>query len=389
MVSVFPSLTNVAVGALLRGVFDAVPDGYEALHVDSASGEIRGGFSDPTSESTMSPLHGRPHGLLAHMAVYFLRRPLVYGEIHWITHQFLASGKPWLAYVPGTDGVGHCDGRAALARAFHDVCRAIVEARDEHRRRRGVSPGVVVCSDHGMAFGRMKHLDTRALADRLRVAGFRPGERGNDGVMLVAYGDVGGGVVYAEPSRAVEVATIVADAPGVDVAFGRDDDSCVAFARRRDVESARIRWREDRYAYELLHGDPLAYARIWESLRQSGLLENGWARDRDLFAASWAHAYPDALARVHHGMEDIVRMPAPVLFSMKQGWTYGPPLTHLGAEIIGGQVGTHGALTAGESLGFAACTDGDEPDAWRAVPALRPHEVLAPWRALVRAGAVV
>jgi hypothetical protein len=116
-------------------------------------------------------------------------------------------------------------------------------------------------------------------------------------------------------------------------------------------------------------------------------LENDWASDADLFAASWSEAYPDALARVRHGMEDLVRTPAPVLFSMKQSWTYGPPLTHLGAEIIGGQVATHGALTADESLGFAACTNEDEPEAWHRAPALRPEQVLRPWRELVRAGA--
>jgi hypothetical protein len=59
----------------------------------------------------------------------------------------------------------------------------------------------------------------------------------------------------------------------------------------------------------------------------------------------------------------------------------------LGAEIIGGQVATHGALAAEESLGFAACSEEDEPDSWRDAPALRPHEVLRPWRELVRAGA--
>jgi hypothetical protein len=237
-----------------------------------------------------------------------------------------------------------------------------------------------------MSFGRMKHLDTRELADRLRSAGFRPGERGSDGVTLVAYGDVGGGVVYTEPSRAVEVAAIVAEAPGVDVAFGRDDEGCTAFARRHHLESARIRWRDDLYAYDPVHGDPIHYLRAWERLRREGRLQGNWARDADLFAATWTESYPDALARVRHGMEDIVRTPAPVLFSMKPTWTYGPPLTHLGAEVLGGQVATHGALAAEESLGFAMCSEGDEPASWRDAPALRPHEVLRPWRDLVRAG---
>jgi hypothetical protein len=387
MVSVFPSLTNVAVGALLRGVFDEVPEGYEALYLDTASGAVRGGFSDPESDTTMSPLHGRPRGLLGHVAVYFLRRPLVYGQIHWITHQFLASRKPWLAYVPATDGVGHFGGRAALVRAFEDICAAVTAARDEHERRTGVTPGIVVCSDHGMSFARMRHLDTRELAQRLHRAGFRPGERGRDGVMLVAYGDVGGGVVYCEPSRAVEVAAVVADTPGVDIAFGRNDEGCTGFARRDELESARILWREDRYSYRPIHGDPLGYLPAWETLRSDGRVNDDWAGDTDLFAATWSETYPDALARVRHGMEDIVRRPAPVLFSMKPTWTYGPPLTHLGAEIIGGQEATHGALGAEESLGFATCSEDDEPEAWRAAPALRPHEVLRPWRELVRAGA--
>jgi len=387
MVSVFPSLTNVAVSALLRGVFDDVPEGYEALYLDAESGEVRGGFSDPLSDATMSPLHGRLRGLLAHVAVYFLRRPLVYGQIHWITRQFLASGKPWLAYVPATDGVGHFGGRAALVRAFDDVCSAVVAARDEHQRRTGVLPGVVLCSDHGMSFARMRHLDTRELADRLRSAGFRAGEMGPDGVMLVAYGDVGGGVVYCDPSRAVEVAAAVADAPGIDVAFGRDDEGCTVFAKRDELEIARIRWRERHYAYEPIHGDPLLYKRAWDGLRSDGRLSNDWADDADVFAATWSETYPDALARVRHGLEDIVRRPAPVLFSMKPTWTYGPPLTHLGAELIGGQEATHGALGVEESLGFAMCSEGDEPDGWRAAPALRPQEVLRPWRELVRAGA--
>jgi hypothetical protein len=387
MVSVFPSLTNVAVSALLRGVFDEVPEGYEALYLDAESGSVRGGFTDPGSEATLSPLHGRMRGLLGHVAVYFLRRPLVYGQIHWITHRFLTSTGPLLAYVPATDGVGHFSGRAALVRAFDDICTALVTARDELERKTGMTPGIVVCSDHGLSFARMRHLDTGELAECLRTAGFRPGERGRDGAMLVAYGDVGGGVVYCEPSRAVEVATIVAEAPGVDVAFGRDDEGCTVFAQRDTLEIARILWREDYYSYRPLHGDPLGYLRVWNALVSEGHVSDGWVRDADLFAATWSENYPDALARVRHGMEDIVRRPAPVLFSMKPAWTYGPPLTHLGAEIIGGQKATHGALGAEESLGFVTCSEADVPETWRGAPALRPREVLRPWRELVRAGA--
>ena len=63
----------------------------------------------------------------------------------------------------------------------------------------------------------------------------------------------------------------------------------------------------------------------------------------------------------HHGLElfavarqsrcgiaklatDLVEFPAPVLFSMGSGYTYGPALTHAGSTLLGGQVGTHGGL---------------------------------------------
>lgn len=387
MISVFPSLTNVAVSALLAGVFDQRPPGYEALYVDAGSGDVRGGYTDPASEAALAPLHGRPRGFLAHVAVYVLRRPLVYGQIHWITRQFLQGARPWLAYVPATDGVAHFDGRTALARSFHDICNAVTAARMEYRRRNGVLPGVVMCSDHGMAFGRLRHLETAAMAHALRDGGFRVGEKGERGVRLIAYGDVGGGVVYGARERAVEVAEIVSRVQGVDVAFGRDGDGCTAFAMRSTLESARLRWRGERYAYEPIQGDPLAYAPVWDELRRSGRADDGWVGDEDLLAATWMQRYPDALARVRHGMEDVVRNPAPVLFSMRETWTYGPPLTHIGAEFMGGQVATHGALTAAESLGFATCSEDDEPEAWRAAPALRPEQVLRPWRPLVRAGA--
>jgi hypothetical protein len=387
MISVVPSLTNVAVGALLGGVFDEVPMGYEARYLDPSTRELRGGFHDPRSEAAMAHLHGRAKGFLEHMAVYLLRGALAYGQVHWITHAFVRAGKPWLAYVPATDGVAHFGGRTGLRRSFLAICKAVREAREEHRRRTGALPGVVMCSDHGMAFGRFAHLSTSELQRRLDEAGFPSGPPVGGGAALVAYGDVGGGIVYVDPSRAAAAAEVVAGAAGVDVAFGRDGDGCVAIAMRDGRPSrARISWRGDHYRYDTLDGDPLGYGDVWDALGRERKLEDGWARDADLRRAAATHAYPDALARVRHGLLDIVRSPAPVLFSMKATWTYGPALTHAAAELMGGQFGTHGSLAAAESVGFAICDDADEPAQWRDFPALRPHEVLRPWRALVRAG---
>ncbi len=386
VVSVFPSLTHVAVASLLRGVFDERPPGYEARWYDPTDGRIRGGFSDPESEGPMAHFRARPHGLLGHLGVYFLRGLLAQGQIRWITHRFRREGGPWLGYLAATDGVGHFSGRPGLARAFRDVCAQLRTLREEQARRIGTLPEVVLCSDHGMAFGTLGHLAAKELETRLEAAGFRPGAMGPDGVALVPYGDVGGGVVYAHPERAAQVAEAVASAPGVDVAFGRSPGGALAFGQRGPMTRARLRWRDGLYRYEAETGDPLGYLPVWEALARAGRLADGWVEDEHLFAATWSHAYPDALARVRHGLEDLVEKPAPVLFSMGDDCTYGPALTHAGARLLGGQLGTHGGLSRAQSLGFAACTDAGS-DPWPATPALRPEQVLRPWGDRVRAAA--
>jgi hypothetical protein len=395
-VSVFPSLTEVAVPSLLRGIFSERPPGYESRYYHPPSGEIRGGFSDPASDAAMSPFRARPRGLLAHAAVYLLRGQLAYAQIRWITHRFQQEGGPWLGYLSATDGVGHFSGREGLARAFRDIALRVNQLRLEialrvnqlrleHQRQHGVLPGVVLCSDHGMSFGPLDHLAESTLADRLTGAGFRVGGRGHHRVVLVPYGDVGAGVVHVERESAPEVATAVASAPGVDLAFARVEGGCLVFGMREGLERARIRWRGGSYRYEAEYGDPLSYAGVWRKLDQAGKLHDGWADDPELFALSWSHPYPDALARVRCGLEDLVQYPASVLFSMRDDWTFGPALTHAGARLIGGQVGTHGALTSAQSIGFAAVTE-DGGDPWAGAPALRPEDVFGPWRELVRAG---
>jgi hypothetical protein len=346
-------------------------------------------------EAAFEGLRARPRGILAVAALYVLRGPLAHAQIRWITHRFRREGGPWLGYLSATDAVGHFDGRAGLVRAFRDIAGAVHAARLEHRREHGILPGAVLCSDHGMAFaeGELHHLSAHALGERLAHAGFRLGEGGARGAVLVPFGDVGAGVVHVDPRRAEEAAAVIAEAPGVDLVFAREEraatDGEEGFGVLGDAGAtrARVRWRDERCRYVRERGDPLGYTPVWEELEREGRLREGMVHDADLFAATWRHRYPDALARVRHGLSDLVLHPAPVLFSMRDGWTYGPALTHAGGRLLGGVIGTHGSLSAAQSVGFAAATeDGGEPDPWPGAPALRPAQVFRPWAARVRAG---
>lgn len=382
-VSVFPSLTEVAVPALLRNIFPAKPPGYEARYYDPTRGEVHGHPGDARSDEAISSLRARPRGFLPTAAMYVLRARLSYAQIRWITHRFRQEGGPWLGYLSATDGVAHFSGRDALRGALRDIAASVDEARREHERLHGTLPGAVLCSDHGMAFGPVEHLDASALAARLAEAGIEVGSSGRDGAVLAPCGDVGAGAVHCDPSRALEVARVVADAPGVEFAFGHFEGGCVVFGARPDASCAQVRWQDGSYRYEPQRGDPLAYAKVFSSLEERGMLEGGWASDELLFSETWSHPYPYALPRVHRAFEDLVQYPAHVLFSMRDTWTYGPTFTHATARLVGGLVGNHGAITSTQTLGFAAVTE-DCADPWHAAAALRPEDVFRPWRELVR-----
>ncbi|MDJ0789919.1 MAG: hypothetical protein QNK05_24240 [Myxococcota bacterium] len=393
MVAVFPSLTDVAVPALLRGVFPVQPPGYEARYYDPERGEVCGHPGDPEVEEATAPLRARPQGFLGTAAIYLLRSSLSYAQIRWITHRFRVEGGPWLGYLSATDGVAHFDGREALGEALRDVARQVDQARGDYAREHGELPGAVLCSDHGMSFGRLDHLESSLIATLLTRAGFQVGVPGRDGVMLAPCGDVGAGVAHCDPSRSVEVAGAIARAPGVALCFARTPSGCLVFRPRPDgsLETARISWRGDHLRYEPdatagIPGDPLDHRIVFDGLAARGVLRDGWAPDRELFAASADHALPDAIGRIRSAFVDLVQYPANVLFSMHDAWSTGPALTHYGTSLIGGQVGTHGAITRAASLGFAAASD-DRADPWPHRPYLRPTDVFAPFRDRVRAGA--
>ncbi len=382
MISVFPSLTNVAVPALLGGVLEVRPPGYEARHYHPPSGEIRGGFSDPSSESGMHMYRGHPSGTLEHFAVYALRRRLAWQQIRWIGYRFRRDGGAWLGYLGATDGVGHFGGETALWEAFADICEQVRAMVRRFEEQHGETPRVVLCSDHGLAFGRLDHLDAAEVEERLRLVGFHPGKPAGTGFVLCPMGDVSGGAAWCAPGAAPELAQALVELPGVDVAACRTPTGARVFrVDAGGLAVANVKVRDGRYRYEPVTGDPLGVLGCGVAD-----LEAEGATPADLLARTWDHPYPDALVRVVEGLTDLVQHPATVLFSMADGWTYGPRLTHLAAATMGGQVGTHGGLSRAQSTGFVtAFGAGDAVDVLRARRVFRARDVFRPFAPEIRA----
>jgi hypothetical protein len=380
VVSCFPSLTNVAVPTLLSGVMDVRPPGYEARYYDPEADAVRGGFGEKGSEPGLAPYRTRPEGTLGHFAVYGLRGALTWSGIRWIGRRFRNEGGPWLGYLAATDGIAHFDGRDSLVAAFSDVCAQVVEARRRYERGHGVEPRVVLCSDHGFSFDEFEVLPHDLVVSRLEIAGFRQGPPRGLGFRTAPMGTVGAGAVWCDPAAASELAEIVAELPGVDVAACRISDGVRVFGVREGMEVANLRCEGPRWRVEPVTGDPLGLVPLLEPYGDA-------VSDAAEFELTRHHRYPDAAARLHHGLTDLVRYPAQVLFSMERGWNHGPMSSRLAAAAIGGLVGTHGALLAEQSLGFVSTAGaGEDVEALRK-PAVRARDVFRPFAAAVRAGA--
>ncbi len=366
MVSVFPSLTHVAVPALVRGVTHLRPHGYESRYVHPPTWTVRGGIVDDASP--MDVYRMRPRTSVDEVAIYLFAETLSFGQARWVRWRFNQERGAWLGYLSATDGVAHFEGREALREALADIFGQVDRLRDRFEAEEGVRPGAVLCSDHGFRFQPLQATEVERIEKHLELAGFRPGGPLPEGVLMAPVGEVGGGAAWCAPERAAEAARAIAEVPGVDVAFGRKGDGCEVFAVRSGLERARIDWEAGRTRYEAVDGDPLGYAAF-----------QGWIDDDALLAATWDHPYPYAPPRLREGFTDLVEHPAQVLFSMADGFAVSPTLTHVAARLRGGQVGTHGSLGRDQSLGFAVSTE----DRWRPGP-LRPREVFEPWADMLR-----
>jgi len=372
MVSVFPSLTHVAVPALLGDLPHTRPFGYEARYFHPPSGEVRGGL-DPDSERGMAPYRGRPEGPLGHAATYTLTRAMAFGQIRWMARQVGQHANPWLGYLPATDGVAHFDGREALGEAVADIFEQLAVLRETCLERDGVVPDVVVCSDHGVCFSELQHLGIDDVARVLALEGYTVGP-GDRGVHFAPMGDVGGGAAWCGDEHGAAVANLLASTPGIELAMAAREGGCEVFRVRDGLEHAVVAWRDGRFDYRTVRGDPLDLESLWRGIAP-------WPDAQAVLETTWDARYPCAPVRLQEAFTDLVQWPATVLFSMAPGWTFGSAATYAASLLRGGQVATHGALSRAQTLGFAASTTGG----WEPGP-LRPASVFAPWQDRVLAG---
>lgn len=376
LISSFPSTTSVAFGAILGELDLEESPGYEARFFDWNERRRAGGgpisyfkvrfawreFFDWNRKGALRNAlqSARP----VRSSVQELARAL---------DRFVDSRDPaYFVYVSATDTAAHLEGPAALQPILAELDRLLAETR----RRRADRPFVTVLfSDHGIAGSGepLVNVHDRAAA-ALRDAGLEPRARlrGAESAVLTPYGLVSSFEIYVGAGHERVAADAVTGREGVDLCAWRSEDGWMVSGERGEARIERrgaggaTRWR-----YTPARGDPLGLVPSIEDLADG----DGWVVDRALLAATALAEYPDPLRRIAQAFE-LVENAASVVCSVADGHMYGARRTEVLARLAKGPLRwTHGALSAGASLGFLLS---DAPG-WSAPAAVRASDALRPF----------
>ncbi len=381
LIAPFPSSTPVSLTGLMRGIDPELrAPGYEERYLDTSTGELRGGIVDG--------LLGREedfpytayfavyeHSVVDQVRIYALPERAAVHDVRVIERHMLAdSRQAWCGYVGGTDGAGHMGGAQEQERLFRAVLENLVRLRGSYREQTGEPLELVLASDHGFCHRFRARLAVAELEAALAEDGFRAGDTrpGPGEVVLSPWGMIGGAALYCREADRLRVARRAVELPLVQLAVADLADQGLVVMRVRDDrrEEAWVRCDADlgRFGYEPRRGDPLDLAEVWRLLSELGRLdERGFARERDLFEATWAGPFPDAPYRLCDSFRRIVRHAPGVALSMHDDAAFGSDAAWRAAKVLGGLRGTHGNLGRRQSLGFFLTT--------LDVPGLHPHAV--------------
>ncbi len=350
VVSVFPSDSEAALTAVLHAV---PPPGYEHLYFDRASNKIRGGAWVTLSGAGIpyiGVLDYDPPGW-AKALPYLLPQKTYRADLGRLRKDFLASHQGvFLAHVSSSDSLMHLY-PPRQAEPFLEEFERLV--RELYLDARG-ELGVLVFSDHGNT---MTPSHAAPLEELLTRRGWRFGKTlaSPRDVAVPSYGLIGFIAVYCQDAATAPLAGDLAWLEGADLVVARTPSGDGVSVLRAEGARAELHWNADgsRYWYDATQGDPLELRPVLARLQADGRLgADSSASDADLFAATLAARYPDAASRLRDWATNHVQNRANILVSLKPGYFYGAGVF----QHIVSFTGTHGALDAESSLGFAMAT---------------------------------
>ena len=352
LISPFPSESEIAMTESLHA--GPVP-GYEHGYFDREANQLKGGILQTLQEVDIPYLRMLDYdmGGLFKGAAYLLPGKSYQADLGRFRKRFLASDeKIYLAHIASIDSLIHIIQREEI--------RALLIAAEALLRELYYDAGgklrITVYADHGNSLALSKRVP---LEKHLAANGWSKNgtlDKPRD-VVIPTYGLIAFSAVYTAPENIPELAAMLGQVEGIDIAVYRKENGMV-------IESARGRaemlWNGDAtsFRYVTETGDPLALNPVLENLRKEGKADReGWVSNEDLFLATLDHAYPDPGYRLHWAAINHVTNPADILISYAPGYFYGRSLFDKFVTLYS----THGSFDRMQTLGFAMSTDGPLP----------------------------
>ncbi len=353
MISMFPSLTNVAMIEILQA--EDSP-GYEDHYYDRERNRILGTIQDRLNGGKFIQSSFRRtfdyhapafKGALAYVAAPVGTIAVAHLDLSAFRKAFRKSDAPlFVAYIGETDSLAHLGGKRLLKSLLRALDRAVEELIAESNGKLEVE----MFSDHGNNFTDYESVE---LNDAINGAGFKTEKslKTSNSVVLPKYGLVGASTLFTHPENRARLAEVCAKTKGVDFAVYQSSRDVIDLISVRG--RARVSREGDSFKYEDAGGDPLGLATIVAELKSRGAVDaSGFASREDWWRATMRHRYVDPLRRLFDGFNKYVKNRADVIVSYEDGYMLGSPFLTLFANMLA----THGNLLRGETEGFAMST---------------------------------
>lgn len=260
-----------------------------------------------------------------------------------------------MTYLGATDGAQHLLGRTRMKRFMIFADKLLTRMKKRYYAKYNKPLQIVMFSDHGFHFDRLKMVSTGKIKKVFKKAGLKITNkiRGKNDVVFVKYGLLSAGVAITHPSKKETAARLLSEVKGVDLAFWPQGKKIYMVSSKG--EEAYFEYRSSRlYRYVTVNGDPLTYR---EALKDNGLYTGQWIRKDRWLQVTWDQKYPDAGYRLYDAFHKLVENKASVLFSLKPSYQFGGLAALAGTYIKFGHKGTHGGLFNDTSTGMVMTDD--------------------------------
>ncbi|MBI2340352.1 MAG: alkaline phosphatase family protein [Deltaproteobacteria bacterium] len=356
-ISTFPSATTIGFTGIFKPLDVGKVPGYESRFYSYEANKVIGGTpADIYKIHVNYKTYFDAFRHTMHEKAVMYAFPGVAGQEDLLRAERLAMKSPkkvLMAYLGGTDGAQHLLGRERMKRFMIFVDRFLQRMKKKYYREHDERLRVVLFSDHGFHFDRLKMIGTGEIEKALEAAGLNHSKHlvNKNDVVVVEYGLLSAGVMMTREGE--KAARAIRRVDGIDLVFWPEGKRVRMVNSEGEEAFFDYQW-PSRYRYVSVKGDPLDYLPI---LKKSGLASGNWISDSQWKKMVARVFYPDAGYRLYDSFFNLVENRAGVMFSLKPDYQFGGFAALAGTWLKFGHKGTHGGLFWDASAGMAMTDD--------------------------------